>query len=700
MTQSITGRAALLATTLVLAGAGVATAAFVGLPADGTQVNDDPAAGIDPHQDAGVSDVTGGSLAGAARVPWATFEQKSGDAQLIFVRAFQKGAWVTQGRALNIDPAVEAEAPSIDFAGARRTVPWDAWYEPSKALGGVKQIFASRFCAAPNAICPAGGTWVPEGQDRGGGTPSLNINTDREAENPSVAGGAAVAGNDPVPWVAWQEQGGKVSGQTRDQIFVSKGVKQAAPHAPCTGFKPSSAATVSSFCWQQVGADRLARDDGSSATGDPTLNVDPTRNGIEPDITFTGKSDIVAWTVWYETGPSALGLRGNEQVFAAKIVADTSAGVDGGFHWQAVGNGTASQVNPLDTSAGNKFGPCAASQGAEDACALNADPGRDAEDPRVATGTPTPGTLPPGTPTVPWVVWAEDAGSGRHGIFVSRLVGGTHFVLAAGGRPISNPGHDATTPDITFFRDTPYVSWVESVGSAKRGFVGHFEPTGAFTLDTPGGLRQAPGGRKVPHRLPRADLVELHVGPVHRRRHPVPGRGARCAVLRLHPRRRHAGALRAGCRTVRRDRRLHRDGDGERAGRDDPGGAGNAGARRHPGQAPLGPPPADGGQGPARTPAPGPAADPLEPPGPWPAARARALRRDAARLRPPPASGDRHLVAGRRPHPAVMLRGMRTRRPRRAGRHLTVRRAAGAQGPTKRSGRRAKSPAHSSVQKK
>ena len=53
MTQSITGRAALLATTLVLAGAGVATAAFVGLPADGTQVNDDPAAGIDPHQDAG-----------------------------------------------------------------------------------------------------------------------------------------------------------------------------------------------------------------------------------------------------------------------------------------------------------------------------------------------------------------------------------------------------------------------------------------------------------------------------------------------------------------------------------------------------------------------------------------------------------------------------------------------------------------------
>ena len=38
--------------------------------------------------------------------------------------------------------------------------------------------------------------------------PSLNINTNREAENPSVAGGAAVVGNDPVPWVAWQEKDG------------------------------------------------------------------------------------------------------------------------------------------------------------------------------------------------------------------------------------------------------------------------------------------------------------------------------------------------------------------------------------------------------------------------------------------------------------------------------------------------------------
>jgi hypothetical protein len=88
------------------------------------------------------------------------------------------------------------------------------------------------------------------------------------------------------------------------------------------------------FCWQQVGVDRLDPGGGSSAVGDPTLNVDPSRNGIEPDIGFTGANDKVAWVGWYETDSSSLGLRDNEQVFAAKIVADAAA--DGGFHWQAV----------------------------------------------------------------------------------------------------------------------------------------------------------------------------------------------------------------------------------------------------------------------------------------------------------------------------------------------------------------------------
>jgi hypothetical protein len=463
-------RAALAGLAATLLAAGTA-GAVVGLPSDGSQVNNDPAAGIDPNQNAGVSDIVGGSLAaGGARVPWATFEQAAGNgAQRIFVRAFKGGKWVTQGPSLNIDPNVEAEAPSIDFAGAGRTVPWDAWYEPNQALGGAKQIFASRFNAAAN-------TWQPEGQDRGSGVPSLNIHTDKEAENPSVAGGAAVAGNDPVPWVAWQEQDG--SGN-QDQIFVSKGVKQAAPNAQCAGFKPSDAKSVSNFCWQQVGLDRL--------DGDPTLNIDPTRNGVEPDAAFTGANDTVDWTVWYEKDKSGLGLHDNEQVFAARIVADPKA--DGGFSWRAVGNGTAGQNNILDTSGANSLGNCSASQAAEEACSLNKNPLVDAEDPRVAAGTLTPG----GT-TVPWVTWSEDVG-GHHAIFVSRLVNGDHFELFNGGNPVSPPNADASQPDITFFGNTPYVTWTEAHGDGARGFVGHFDTTGAFVSDTPGGIRLDASGR-------------------------------------------------------------------------------------------------------------------------------------------------------------------------------------------------------------
>ena len=124
MPASFVRRATLVGAAVALVATGTA-GAVVGLPADGSQVNNDPAAGIDPNQNAGVSDVVGGSLAGP-RVPWATFEQQAGDAQRIFVRAFKNGQWVTQGPSLNIDQNVEAEGPSIDFAGANRTVPWDA----------------------------------------------------------------------------------------------------------------------------------------------------------------------------------------------------------------------------------------------------------------------------------------------------------------------------------------------------------------------------------------------------------------------------------------------------------------------------------------------------------------------------------------------------------------------------------------------
>jgi hypothetical protein len=471
-----------------LAVAGAAGAALQGLPPSGAQVNDDPAASIDPQRDAGAVDVQGGTVKpGALQVPWATFEQKTTSGQQIFVRAFKQGAWQTQGfpASLNIDPTKEAEGPSIDFAGPGRTVPWVSWYEPNSHFpGGARNIFASRFNAAANL-------WLPSGQDRTAGShvPSLNINTDRDAEDPSVFGGAALAGADPVPWVTWQEKDGPSAGQ-KDQIFVSRGVKQPAAGTACTGFVPGSGPNVNGFCWQEVGVPRVSTTslDQSGAT-DASLNVDTSRDGVEPDGAFTGPNDTVPWVVWYEKGASANGLRGNEMVFAAKAVRDTTLPVTtlGGFRFVAVGNGTAGQVNVLDASAPHG-GKCATSQTAEKACSLNNDPTADAEDPRVAAGS-----LAPGKPTVPWVVWAEDVGGGRHGIFVSRLVG-DHFELFNHGQPISNIVNDSTVPDIAFSGHVPYITWHERVGGADRTFTGHFEGGAAapvFRLDTPLGIPTA-----------------------------------------------------------------------------------------------------------------------------------------------------------------------------------------------------------------
>ena len=70
---------------------------------------------------------------------------------------------------------------------------------------------------------------------------------------------------------------------------------------------------------------------------------------------------------------------------------------DGGgkFHWVTVGNRGS---GTLDSTGTNRFSACLESAAAEGDCSLNANPDKDAEDPRVAAGTLTPGGA-----TTPWV---------------------------------------------------------------------------------------------------------------------------------------------------------------------------------------------------------------------------------------------------------------------------------------------------------
>jgi hypothetical protein len=446
--------------------AGPALAAPAPLPAPDGRVDTDPG-------NAGRPDIAGGTTtAGAPAVPWAIFEKTNGAGRDVVVRALLDGQWVPQGPALNVTAGSVAEGPAIDFAGAGRTVPWATWYEPHGGFAGAKQIFASRFAKGTN-------TWVPAGQARVSGpdVPSLNLHTGRDAENPAIAGGAAEPGTDPEPWVAWQEISNNAG--AKNQIFVSKGVKQVSDSVKCTGFTPGGGdlTALGGFCWQQVGIKRLP----TVSTPDPSLNVDIARDAVEPDVAFTGPNDKVAWVVWYEEGAPTAGLAGNKLVFAAKAVADPAA--DGGFRWVVEGN-TGDGV--LDTSGGNTMGPCAASAATVRACSLNAVSTRDAENIRVTAGTQTPGT-----PTVPWVVWQENTGVNNE-IFVSRLVG-DRFELFNGGLPVSNPDRNATRPDITFSGNVPYISWIEKVGTQERAFVGHFEGA-KFVLDTPVGVLRGPAG--------------------------------------------------------------------------------------------------------------------------------------------------------------------------------------------------------------
>ena len=495
-------RLTVLAIVASLVCAAGAYAAVAGLPA-GVQVNNDLPA-IDPAQDAGLADLTAGTVtAGNARVPWVTFSQqnqKNADgSQQIFVRAFKGGAWQTQGfpESLNEDTTQIAQAPSIDFTGADRTVPWVGWAEPSTVLGSNHQIFASRFSPQP-APAQGGGQWIHEGQQVTGTAPSLNINTNRDAAAPSLIGGTTNAGANPAPWLTWQEfdgqQGECNTTACAPQIFGSHAVPATAGACPA-GTKPSHGSSVGKFCFQQVGIDRVQGPGADQL--DPSLNIDPSRAGIEGDIAFTGANDAVPWAVWYENSdsngghPSGHGLFNADMVFAARAIPDGSG--DGGFHWQAVGLGTAGKTaanDILNTSGGNGIGECGQSTANEQACSLDAasasglDAGTGAENPSV-----TAGTMVAGKATTPWIAWDEStANGGLHSVFVARLdAAGDHFDLLNNGQPISHSGLDSTRPDIVFSHSTPYVSWHEKAAEARddvRRSLRGDPPNPVFKIDT------------------------------------------------------------------------------------------------------------------------------------------------------------------------------------------------------------------------
>ncbi|MFN8474989.1 MAG: hypothetical protein U0822_22585 [Anaerolineae bacterium] len=364
-------------------------------------------------------------------VPWVALAEslRGSNSQNIFVRSFDKnsGQWVTRGTAknngsLNIDTGAVAEDPAIALGGqvtnGHGTLPFVAWYEPVVTLQNKNNIFVSELLSDIS-----GEFWQLTGDKGQRNPPSLNIDPAQNAEEPRIATGSVNAGATSfVPWVAWQENSVVESGKR--QIFVSRGAPAIGPNI------------LGGLQWIPT---------GKNVTGvGPSLNFDPANDATQPDIVFSGPNNTVPWTIWQEQDHSGQQI---SRIFASKAIADATA--LGNFRWD---------IQPACTGVGQN-------------CALNRNFFRNAENPRIATGT-----LPEEDPTKPkpWAVWQEFDGQAWQ-IFVSRF-DGTNWVPVGDSLNVFR-FDNAETPDIYFVGNVPHVAWVEQQGGFKLLFVRHLADT-------------------------------------------------------------------------------------------------------------------------------------------------------------------------------------------------------------------------------
>ena len=218
-------RISIAAVVVLLAATGSAVA-FQALP-PGSQVNDDPMAGISPAagvngEDPTNADVVGGALvAGKPAVPWAIFRQQeaSGARPDLLALVCRRGLDDPRERhgrwPLERQPDVRRVAQLRPGPGRRGAGDRLRGSRSDRAVGDlVREHHRHRLRRQQHLRQPVRQhwrcKWVFAGQGRGNGgsgpaVPSLNIHTDQSAENPSVAGGSAVDPTKPGPWVTWQE---------------------------------------------------------------------------------------------------------------------------------------------------------------------------------------------------------------------------------------------------------------------------------------------------------------------------------------------------------------------------------------------------------------------------------------------------------------------------------------------------------------
>ena len=352
---------------LVLGVAAAGHAAVVGLG----QVNDDPGAGIDPDRRGRLRRGGRRAAAGGDRVPWVAFEQQTAGEQQIFVRSFKTAPVKTQGRVAEHRPGQEAEAPSIDFAGAGRTVPWVSWYEPTCTSGRRDEHLRQplrRRRGRPGARGPG----PRPGQQ---GPLAEHPHRPRRRE-PGVVGGAAVAGANPVPWVAWQE---RTVARQRHVATTRSSCRAASSRPDCSGQRAGRRHEREPVLLAAGRHSSASRPPAPPvATGDPTLNIDPTRDGVEPDDAFTGASDTVAVGGLVREGPTRASACAPTSRSSPPRASPTPRRTAASAGWRSA---TAPRGRPTCwTPPGPTASALRGEHRAEDACSLNLAPTRDAED--------------------------------------------------------------------------------------------------------------------------------------------------------------------------------------------------------------------------------------------------------------------------------------------------------------------------------
>ena len=471
--------------TIVLACAGTAWA-FQALPSGG-QVNDDPAAGINKTVDVSGddptnADVVGGALtAGKVAVPWAVFRQQetSGARTTRSSRARLRAALGRRGAparsaAARAPPDVQRLAqlrPGRRTARRRRSTSREpagrcrgrrgTRTRPAPGFGN-ENIFASRFDNTGDANQ---GKWIFAGQGRGTGggsvpVPSLNIHTNQDAENPSVAGGSAIDPTKPGPWVTWQETTDlPVNG--KDQIFVVRPIGPGA--ANCDGVTPAGVAegghvpAIGGFCWQQTGIPRVGP---GRRRPEPERRPDARRHRAGHRVHRRQRRRAVGGLV-RDGRPAQRAARqrdgvrrqGRQRRRSPRMAAST------GSRSAASCSGDARHQRHQRFRRVRRIG------GERGAVLAEQEPGHGRRGPAGGGRNDEPGQRHGALGRL------GRGGLGVEQIFVSRLVGTgaeAHFELANGGAPISTGSGDSTRPDITFSGNTPYVSWREDVGGASR----------------------------------------------------------------------------------------------------------------------------------------------------------------------------------------------------------------------------------------